>query len=130
VNCKFCDTRIKKGNTYCGNACQVAYQNEEKLRRWMFDGWNPTNYEVPAPIRKFLLEAAEYKCTMDGCGWAGVNPISGKTTLQIDHIDGNASNNLFGNLRVICPNCHSLTPTYGGLNRGKGRATRYAKMPS
>jgi hypothetical protein len=25
-----------------------------------------------------------------------------------------------------CPNCHSLTPTHGSLNNGKGRAWRLA----
>jgi hypothetical protein len=25
------------------------------------------------------------------------------------------------NLRLICPNCHSLTPNYRGANRGHGR---------
>lgn len=41
--------------------------------------------------------------------------------LEIDHIDGNSENNSEENLRLICPNCHSLTATYKGANRGKGR---------
>lgn len=39
--------------------------------------------------------------------------------LTIDHIDGNADNNLRENLRVLCPNCHAQTPTYCGRNVGK-----------
>jgi beta-phosphoglucomutase-like phosphatase (HAD superfamily) len=42
--------------------------------------------------------------------------------LELDHIDGNPTNNLFENLRLLCPNCHALTPTYRGKNIGRGRA--------
>ena len=41
--------------------------------------------------------------------------------LEIDHIDGNSENNSEENLRLICPNCHSLTANYRGANRGNGR---------
>lgn len=32
--------------------------------------------------------------------------------LELDHIDGDHSNNNLSNLRLLCPNCHILTPTY------------------
>jgi hypothetical protein len=44
--------------------------------------------------------------------WRGV-PIP----LELDHIDGKKSNNSLSNLRLLCPNCHALTPTYRGRNR-------------
>jgi hypothetical protein len=47
--------------------------------------------------------------------------------LELDHIDGDRTNNLLCNLRLVCPNCHALTPTYRGRNialRRKGLAAR------
>lgn len=37
--------------------------------------------------------------------------------LEIDHIDGNNDNNSRDNLEGLCPNCHSLTPTWRGRNK-------------
>lgn len=38
---------------------------------------------------------------------------------------GNYLNNSEDNLDLICPNCHSLTPTYRALNIGNGRKDRH-----
>jgi hypothetical protein len=69
-------------------------------------------------IRRYLLEKFG-SCEM--CGWAERNPITGKIPLHIDHIDGDWRNNRPDNLRLLCPNHHALTSSYGALNRGKGR---------
>lgn len=37
--------------------------------------------------------------------------------LEMDHIDGNNRNNHKDNLRLLCPNCHALTPTYRNRRR-------------
>jgi hypothetical protein len=44
--------------------------------------------------------------------------------VEVEHIDGNWRNNLPENLTLLCPNCHALTPTFRGLNRGHGRPGR------
>lgn len=62
-----------------------------------------------------------YKC--DKCGlkdWQG-KPI----TLQLDHKDGDRTNNALSNLRLLCPNCHSQTPTYCVGNRKLKKNTLY-----
>lgn len=38
-------------------------------------------------------------------------------TLELDHIDGDTSNNIITNLRFLCPNCHDQTLTYGRRKR-------------
>jgi hypothetical protein len=47
--------------------------------------------------------------------------ITGLVPVRLDHIDGNWENNKPENLRLLCPNCDSLTETYCALNKGKGR---------
>jgi hypothetical protein len=40
-----------------------------------------------------------------------------KIPLELEHIDGNHNNNERDNLKALCPNCHSLTPTWRGRNK-------------
>lgn len=55
----------------------------------------------------------EEKCSCCGIGneWNG-KPLS----LQLDHENGNNSDNRIENLRILCPNCHSQTETYASKN--------------
>jgi len=121
--CKNCKGKLNRGRKYCSGKCQQIYQRSEKIQNWLageFDGIRGKRGELSKIIRDYLLEATQYKCEV--CGWSEINKYSNKAPLQIHHIDGNYRNNKPENLQVLCPNCHSLTQTFGSLNeQGKGR---------
>ena len=45
--------------------------------------------------------------------------LDGAIPLELHHVNGDRSSNQLSNLRLLCPNCHALTPTYRGKNRTK-----------
>ena len=72
--------------------------------------------------KAFLISKYGNKCME--CGWNKINQVTGKIPIQSEHIDGDSENNNLENLKLLCLNCHSLTPTYGALNKGNGRKNR------
>ena len=44
-----------------------------------------------------------------------------KLVLQLDHKNGNRYDNRRENLRILCPNCHTQTETFGGKRRKNQR---------
>ena len=77
---------------------------------------------VSRHVKRYLRDKFNNKCYL--CGWCEVNPKTGEIPLVADHADGNWRNNVESNLRLVCPNCDSLSPTYAGLNLGNGRGNR------
>lgn len=67
-------------------------------------------------VRRFVMrnQLVEYVCA--GCNNNGTW-LDSILNLQLDHIDGDPTNNQLCNLRFLCPNCHSQTDTFGSKNR-------------
>ena len=114
---------------FCSNQCQCDYSHNEYIKKWKEGKLNGTvgvaTKSTSSHIKKYLIEKYEEKCSI--CGWKARNPTTGQIPIEIDHIDGDSNNNAENNLRIVCPNCHSLSSTYKNLNRGRGRAWRMAK---
>ena len=50
------------------------------------------------------------------CSICGITDWLGdRLSLELDHINGDKFDNRLVNLRILCPNCHSQTPTYRGI---------------
>jgi len=67
-------------------------------------------------LKKRLFVAGIKKPICELCGWCEVS-VDGRTPIELDHINGNHADNRIENLRILCPNCHSLQPTHRGLNK-------------
>lgn len=126
LTCSSCGIALKSRwqKKYCSNKCQADAQYQNFKSAWLSGKLNVVTKNISGHIKRFLLDTYGHKC-MD-CGWNKKHPITGKVPVEVDHIDGNADNNTKDNLRLICPNCHALSPSFRNLNKGNGRAWRKA----
>ncbi len=70
-------------------------------------------------LKKRLFGTGLKKVECEECGWKKVSE-DGRIPLELDHINGVRTDNRIENLRILCPNCHSLKPTHRGKNKKKG----------
>lgn len=122
--CAFCGSKFESSSRkYCSDECkQKQFQSirHEKLKKLLKNGCKTV--KLPISIREELFK--KYNNSCQKCGWNTVNEFTKKVPLQVHHIDGDPSNNSLDNLQLLCPNCHSLTDTFGIKNKGKGRESR------
>jgi hypothetical protein len=65
-------------------------------------------------LKERLLKAGLLPQACAHCGLA--QWMDRPIPLELDHINGDRQDHTFVNLRVLCPNCHALTPTYRAKN--------------
>lgn len=64
--------------------------------------------------KKLVAEGfLEERCYTPGCPIQASVWLDRTLILQLDHIDGDNTNNELANLRILCPNCHTQTETWG-----------------
>lgn len=108
---------------------------QKRIQEWNLDishftgkGWNAGLHFKPNPqkplsellvrnssyqshkLRKRLIKEGYFKSKCYNCNreeWMG-QPIP----LELEHIDGDKTNNQMENLTLLCPNCHALTATW------------------
>jgi 5-methylcytosine-specific restriction endonuclease McrA len=58
------------------------------------------------------------------CHECGLTEWRGRAlALVLDHVNGLNDDHRLENLRLLCPNCHSQTPTFAGRNVGRRRVS-------
>jgi len=78
------------------------------------------SYEGKGQHKNALISERGYKC--EGCGlseWRG-----NRLVLELEHKNGDRKDNTRENLELLCPNCHSQTPTW---RRGHVKGFRISK---
>jgi hypothetical protein len=107
----------KSPNKYCTQICQNDFQFKNSTLKKFYEG-KVSNRRT---LKRTLISLYGNVCV--DCGNTGEH--NGKELkLQLDHKDGNASNDMPDNVRLLCPNCHSQTPTFTAKNKGNGRGSR------
>jgi hypothetical protein len=136
---------------FCSRSCSVSFNNTlhpkrnnngrrtttEELRKMskiakekrvidrisMFEKGELSDIQIRhgGTIKEYVIKQQNGKCAV--CGISFIEPIwmGQKVPFTVDHIDGDYKNNNPMNIRIICPICDRLSPTYGSRNNGKGR---------
>lgn len=90
----------------CSHWTGSAWNKNKQLKNW-------TEYGRPRSFKKHLIAIRGHKCERCKLSEWEKNPIP----LEIDHVNGDRTDNRLENLLILCCNCHALTPTWRGRNK-------------
>lgn len=113
----------ENGSRVSGEVSYSNYSDDSKKRM----NWNKGNryanfsYNGKGNHKSALISERGHLCECCKLStWLG-EPI----TLELEHIDANNKNNNKENLKLLCPNCHSQTPTWKRGNYSGWKRKRY-----
>lgn len=135
--CQRCDKVIEykqRGNKFCSHTCAAIVSNSgrKKPKKCKTCGIEISSQQINCDTCKVnskytafeklgsdqtrkrrLLEERGNRCECCGLDmW-----LNKKINLTMDHTDGNPDNCSKANLKLLCWNCHSITPTFGARNK-------------
>lgn len=116
--CLVCD----QPSTYkcCSQKCARINQFETSVKPRVEDG----SVAKSTTLKRYLSFVRGYQCELcENKGTHNGHPL----VLQLDHVDGNSDNNFPPNLRLLCPNCHSQTPTFSTRQKKDTKRNRYLR---
>jgi endogenous inhibitor of DNA gyrase (YacG/DUF329 family) len=132
TNCIRCNKSFKNlygKRRYCSPECSTKHKSEKAwaIKREAIErGEKNLSLNIESNntfFKRYLIEQHGAKCMR--CGWQEINKFSNRIPIELEHKDGNCTNNNIDNLELLCPNCHSLTATYKGANKRPGGSKRY-----
>ena len=118
--CSFCGKKFKYRKStsfgkYCSNKCQVKLKQKTIKEEW-FSGKRNTG-QTRSVLKNILVEMYGHICMSCNLSVWKDCPIA----LELDHKNGDPSDDRPENVWVICPNCHATTKSWKGRNKGNGR---------
>lgn len=120
------ELRSEEMKTKIATGVKASYftRREAYLLLWKSGKAHPSEKRA----KRLLIHEHGEKCQR--CGWAEQNPYSNTIPIELEHKDGDYKNNRYENVELLCPNHHSLTSTFRGLNVGKGKGREMYKLVS
>lgn len=91
----------------------IETKKKEAVKNFLTDGSTYSNHAIKKILKEIKVDQS--------CSECGISEWRGKTIpLELDHANGDSKDNRIENLRLLCPNCHSLTDTWRGRNKNTG----------
>lgn len=103
--CKYCSTEFntsRKEQVYCKAVCRTNEMHDTYYNDWLSGTFELTAKSTRKTIRRFVLRYLDHVCSC--CGISEWNDIP--IVLEVEHIDGDSSNNAPENLQLLCPTCN------------------------
>ena len=101
--------KLQKLNVDTSHWTGQAWSKDQRKKDW-------SQYTKASRLKKHLICEKGHKCqSCDLTHWQ--NQL---ISLEVHHIDGDASNNIKDNLQLLCPNCHSFTENFRGRKNKNG----------
>lgn len=123
-DCIYCNAVNEQGKgtpkRYCNSACHALGKRQRILKEWLDGTYYNKKGNPPDVAKDWIREKQGNACLLCNITDWNNKPI----VFQFDHIDGNPDNNTKENFRMICPNCHSQTDTYGVKNKNAKHSRR------
>lgn len=118
----------------CGSSYALVRSEIKRMgldtSHWKGQAHGTSGRKAAIPMESVLVENSPYSGGMarkkviasgilgDACVRCGTQEWMGEPlSLHLDHVNGLRTDHRPENLRLLCPNCHSQTPTYCGRNK-------------
>jgi hypothetical protein len=99
---------LQRLNLLCEHWRGQAWNKNQQLKPW-------SEYSKVSALKPHLIQKRGHRCEKCGLSEWNEKPIP----LEVEHINGNRTDNTEQNLLILCCNCHAQTETWRGRkNRG------------
>lgn len=114
INKYFSEYKISTSH-FTGKASNKGKKFDRKPKIKLENILKKNNFFQSYKLKKRLFAAKLKPEHCEECGW-NKRSKDGRLPLELHHVNGDSRDNRLENLKILCPNCHSLRPNYRGRN--------------